>query len=106
MNQKIGPYHIVDFPSARRDTLNFLDLFWSKHCIYGLLEVDVTLAKQFIEDHKARTGELLSFTGYLVYCLAHAVDEDKSVQAYLKGRKQLVMFDDVDVGMTLERMVN
>ena len=105
MSQKLGPYHVVALPPARRDTPNFPDLIWVKHCIYGLLEVDVTVARQFIADHKARTGETLSFTGYLTYCLARAVDQDKSVQAYLKGRKQLVMFDDVDVGMTIERQL-
>jgi Pyruvate/2-oxoglutarate dehydrogenase complex, dihydrolipoamide acyltransferase (E2) component, and related enzymes len=52
-----------------------------------------------------QTGEGLSFTGYLAYCLARAVDEDKSVQAYLKGRKKLVMFDDVDVGLPVEREI-
>ncbi|MCE3276245.1 MAG: hypothetical protein K0R13_2100, partial [Propionibacteriaceae bacterium] len=36
------------------------------------------------------------FTSYRAFCLARAVDEDKSVQAYLKGRKHLVIFDDVD----------
>jgi hypothetical protein len=106
MNKKIGPYHIVDLPPARREVPNFLDLYWWKHCMYGLLEVDVTAAKQSIEEYKARTGELLSFTGYLVFCLACAVDEDRSVQAYLKGRKQLVLFDDVDVGMTIERLID
>lgn len=39
----------------------------------------------------------------LAFCLARAVDEDKSVQAYLKGRRQLVIFDDVDVFMPVER---
>jgi pyruvate/2-oxoglutarate dehydrogenase complex dihydrolipoamide acyltransferase (E2) component len=73
--------------------------------MYGLLEVDVNVARQFISEYKARTGETLSFTGYLVFCLARAVDEDKSVQAYLKGRKQLVMFDDVDVGISIERQI-
>ena len=106
MNKKIGPYHIVDLPPARQEVSNFLELYWWKHCMYGLLEVDVTVAKQFIEAYKARTGELLSFTGYLVFCLARAIDEDKSVQAYLKGRKQLVVFDNVDVGMTIERRVD
>lgn len=106
MNPKIGPYHIVDLPPARRETPNFVDLYWWKHCMYGLLEVDVTAAKQFIEDYKVRTGELLSFTGYLVFCFGQAVDEDKSVQAYLKGRKQLVMYEDVNVGMTVERKIN
>ena len=34
-----------------------------------------------------KTGEQLSFTGYLIFCLARAVDEDKTVQAYLKGQQ-------------------
>ncbi len=70
--------------------------------MYALLEVDVTIARKFIEDYKAQTGEQLSFTGYLISCLACAVDEDKAVQAYRKGGKQLVVFDDVDVGLMIE----
>jgi pyruvate/2-oxoglutarate dehydrogenase complex dihydrolipoamide acyltransferase (E2) component len=105
MNEKAGPYHVVDLSVGRRVVLNMLDLVRPKHSMYGLLEVDVTVARQCIEEHKARTGEVLSFTGFLTHCLARAVDEDKSVQAYLKGRKQLVLFDDVDVGVMVEHKV-
>jgi pyruvate/2-oxoglutarate dehydrogenase complex dihydrolipoamide acyltransferase (E2) component len=96
------PYHIVDMPPERRGMAAFLELKSNRHCMYALLEVDVTVARQFIEGYKAQTGESLSFTGYLIYCLARAVDEDKAVQAYRKGSKQLVMFDDVDVGFMIE----
>jgi pyruvate/2-oxoglutarate dehydrogenase complex dihydrolipoamide acyltransferase (E2) component len=48
---------------------------------------------------------VLSFTGYLVLCLARAVDENKAVQACRKGRKQLVVFDDVHVGIMVERKI-
>jgi len=106
MKEKLGFYQVVELPVARRDTPNFLDLIQVKHSMYGLLEVDVTVARQFIAEHKAQTGETLSFTGYLTFCLARAVDENKSVQSYLKGHKQLVLFDDVDVGMTIERQIN
>jgi pyruvate/2-oxoglutarate dehydrogenase complex dihydrolipoamide acyltransferase (E2) component len=82
-----------------------LDLSEPKHSMYGLLEVDVTLARQFIEKHRAHTGETLSFTGFLIVCLARAVDENKAVQAYLKGQKQLILFDDVDVGVMIEHKV-
>ncbi len=102
MNTKIGPYQVVDLTPGRRIWLNTLDLSWTPHAIYGLLEVDVTVARRFIAEHKRRTGETLSFTGYLTYCLARAVDEDKTVQAYLKNRKQFVIFDDVDVGLMVE----
>jgi pyruvate/2-oxoglutarate dehydrogenase complex dihydrolipoamide acyltransferase (E2) component len=96
---------VLDLPSARRDTPNLLEVYWWKHSVYGLLEVDVTVVRQFIAAHKARTGEALSFTGYLAFCLAHAVAEHPSVQAYLKGRKHLVVFDDVDVGLPVERTI-
>ncbi len=103
MKQQVTPHHVVDLSPGRRVWLRFLDWDWQKHCMYGLLEVDVTVVRQFIEEHKAHTGEQLSFTGYLALCLARAVDEDKSVQSYIKAGKQLVMFDDVDVGMMVER---
>ena len=88
-------YRVVELPPGRRGTHNSLDVYWSSHNIYGLLDVDVTNVRRFIEAHEARTGEALSFTGYLAFCLGRAVDEDKSVQAYPKGRKGLVIFDDV-----------
>jgi pyruvate/2-oxoglutarate dehydrogenase complex dihydrolipoamide acyltransferase (E2) component len=102
MNKKIRGCHVVDLSPARRLMINMLDLSGPAHNMYGLLEVDVTIARQFIEEHRARTGETLSFTAFLTLCLACAVDENKAVQAYLKGRKQLVLFDDVDVGMMIE----
>mgnify|MGYP002682608981 CR=1 FL=1 len=105
MNDKLGPHHVVDLAPGRRAWLNTLDISWPAHSIYGLLEVDVTLVRRFIAAHKARTGETLSFTGFLTSCLAHAVAEDKSVQSYLKGSRQLVTFDDVDVGLMVEGQI-
>jgi hypothetical protein len=105
MNERIGPYHVVAFPQARQAVLSFLGLSSWGHTIFALLEVDVTVARRFMDEHEARTGEGLSFTGYLTFCLGRAVDEDKSVQAYRKGRDQLVVFDDVDVGMMIERQI-
>jgi pyruvate/2-oxoglutarate dehydrogenase complex dihydrolipoamide acyltransferase (E2) component len=105
VDSRTGPYRVVDLTPSRRAWLNTLDLPGPKHCMYGLLEVDVTVARQRIAEHKARTGETLSFTGFLTLCLARAVDEDKAVQAYLKGRKQVMLFDDVDVSLMVERKI-
>jgi pyruvate/2-oxoglutarate dehydrogenase complex dihydrolipoamide acyltransferase (E2) component len=98
-------YQIVEFPPDRRDMPVINALNARKHFMYGLLEVDVTCARQFLAASKARTGETPSFTGFLAWCLARAVDEDKTVQAYRKGHKQLVLFDDVDVGLMIERQL-
>src|SRR5512136_1894830 len=102
MNTKTKSYQVVNLTAGRRVWLNMLDLPGTKHSMYGLLEVDVSNARQLITDYKARTGETLSFTGFLIYCLAKAVDENKEVQAYMKGRKRIIIFDDVDVAMMVE----
>ena len=105
MNEQAQPYRVVEFPPDRRDMPAINALNATKHFMYGLLEVDVTCARQFIADHKVQTDEQLSFTGYLALCLAKAVDENKIVQAYRKGRTQLLVCDDVDVGLMVERKV-
>jgi len=105
MNKDVGPYQIIDFSPGRRVWVNALELSWPAHAIYGLLEVDVTIVRQFIAEHKERTGETLSFAGYLTLCLGRAVDEDKSIQAFRKGSRHLVLFEDVNVGLMVERKV-
>lgn len=105
MKKEIGPYRVVDLPAGRRIWLNTLDLSWPAHTMYGLVEVDVTVARRSIAEHKARSGETLSFAGFLAFCLARAVDEDKAIQAYRKGNGKLVLFDDVNVGLMVERQV-
>lgn len=102
MNTKSIPHQVVDLSPGRRIWVNTLELSWTAHAIYGLLEVDVTAARKYIAEHKARTGESLSFTAFLAFCLARALEEHKEVQACLKGRRQMVMFDNVNIGLMVE----
>jgi pyruvate/2-oxoglutarate dehydrogenase complex dihydrolipoamide acyltransferase (E2) component len=102
MNVNVNPYRVIDLSPGRRVMINMLNLAREKHSMIGLLEVDVTVPRQIIDEYKERSGETLSFTGYLTCCLGRAVDENREVQAYLKGRKQLILYDDVDVGIMVE----
>jgi pyruvate/2-oxoglutarate dehydrogenase complex dihydrolipoamide acyltransferase (E2) component len=62
-------------------------------------------ARIAIRDRSAQTGVRISFTGWVVKCLAQAVSEHKYIHAVRKGNKQLVIFDDVDVNIVVERAV-
>lgn len=73
-----------------------------RHLFYGFMEADVTLARQALQAHKARTGETLSFTAFLVGCLGRAIDQHKLVHAYRDWRGRLVLFDEVDVVTLIE----
>lgn len=66
----------------------------------------MTEARQAIRDHRARTGEALSFTAFVVSCLAAAIDEDRRMHALRKGRSTLVLYDEVDVTVLVETDVD
>jgi pyruvate/2-oxoglutarate dehydrogenase complex dihydrolipoamide acyltransferase (E2) component len=95
-------YQIVPLPKIRRLMVDGGRLARQKHLIHGLVEMDVTDARRLIRDHKARTGEALSFTAFVMACLGRAVDMNKHMQAYRTWREQLVIFDDVDVNTMFE----
>jgi len=105
MEQQHAAYQVVPYPKMRRLEALAYRSVQHKPMIHGLLEVDVTGARARLREHKATTGESLSFTAFLTACLAKAVDEHKAVQAYRKGRKRLIVFDEVDVYTPIERDV-
>lgn len=97
----IGSYKKSRFP-RHRELLGNLASLGPKYPIQVLVEIDVTRARTRIRDYKEKTGETLSFTAWLTKCIAQAVTEYRQVQAYRKG-KELIVFDDVDVGFAMER---
>src|SRR6266704_1921690 len=105
MKQKHIDYQMVPYPKLRRIIAVMLRSFQRMPMMHGLIEVDVTTARAHLREHKVTTGESLSFTAFLIACLAKAVDEHKAVQAYRKGRKCLIVFDEVDVYTPIERDV-
>jgi pyruvate/2-oxoglutarate dehydrogenase complex dihydrolipoamide acyltransferase (E2) component len=98
-------YKIVPLSSSRLPQIDYMDVARQKHVIHVLTEMDVTQARGLLRAHKERTGEALSFTAYLVACVARTVDADKMAHAYRQGRRKLVIFEDVDVNTIIERPV-
>jgi 2-oxoacid dehydrogenases acyltransferase (catalytic domain) len=96
-------HQVVQLPKMRRLASDIGWLVRNRYTIRGLLELDVTEPRRLIREHKARTGETLSFTAFLTKCVAQAVDDDKLVHAMFNWRGALVIFDDVDVGTLIER---
>ena len=90
------------FTAARRVIVDAGRWGARRHVIHGLLELDVTPARQILREHKVRTGESLSFTGWIVACFAHAIDQDKRAHAYRDWRNRLILFEEVDVVTMIE----
>ena len=105
MKQKHADYKMVSYPKIRRFMAAARRTVQRTPRMHGLIEVDVSRARAHLRDHKAKTREALSFTAFLIACVAKAVDEHKAVQASRKGRNHLILFDDVDMLTYIERDV-
>jgi len=102
MKRQRAAAQVMPYPKYRRWMAQAYRSVQHKPMIHGLLEVDVTRARASLREHRAKTGEALSFTAFLATCLARAVDEHKSVQAYRQGSKRLILFEDVDIYTVIE----
>jgi pyruvate/2-oxoglutarate dehydrogenase complex dihydrolipoamide acyltransferase (E2) component len=102
MSKNDQAFEVVPFPRIRLPVIDVMRIAHRKHTIHGLLEVDVTVTRQAIREHMARTGEKLSFTAFVAGCLGQSVDENKHLHARKDWRGRLVLFDDVDVKINVE----
>ena len=102
MNVDHMTYQALPFPMERQVTIQGGRLASRKHTIHALIEVDVTEPRRMIQEHKARTGEALSFTAFVITCLGKAIDQNKRMHAYCDWRKRLIVFDEVDVNTMIE----
>ncbi|HEX9067861.1 MAG TPA: 2-oxo acid dehydrogenase subunit E2 [Ktedonobacterales bacterium] len=97
--------HSVPFPWIRVPIVDSLRAARRVPLMHALIEVDVTEARRSLRDLHRRSGVAVSFTGYLVRCVAVAVARHPQMQAHRSGRRHLVLYDDVDVCMPIEHDV-
>ncbi|WP_084959930.1 2-oxo acid dehydrogenase subunit E2 [Thermoactinospora rubra] len=93
---------LVSLPPMRQAQIDLLTFAARLRAMLGLLEVDVTRARQIMRERRAE-GEDLSFTAFAVACLARTVIEHPEVQGLPAGRTRVLVFDDVDVSVQIER---
>ncbi len=101
MRTRARGYTLVPYSRLRRAAQD-LEVLQRPHLIHALLEANVSWPRAAIDAHEKVTGEHLSFTAFLVTCVARAVDEDKIMHAYRKGRRHLILYEDVDVAVLVD----
>lgn len=102
----MSSFRSVPFPDSRISTIDVYELGKSRHHIAALLEIDVTEARLAIRRLRQQSGRGLSFTAWLTKCIADAVKQYPEAAAYLSRGRKRILFDDVDVSITVEKQVN
>jgi pyruvate/2-oxoglutarate dehydrogenase complex dihydrolipoamide acyltransferase (E2) component len=100
---KSGDYEVGRFTKAREMITDAVTMAKYYNHIVGLIEVDVTKGLEILTKHRERTGERLSFTSWIMKCLAQSVSENLVVQTFRKGWRKTITFKDVDIKCLVEK---
>jgi pyruvate/2-oxoglutarate dehydrogenase complex dihydrolipoamide acyltransferase (E2) component len=102
---KPAPHKVVRFPLMRNYIIDMMSEGRRKNTVHMLFEADAT----FIFDQLQRiNGELvtkITLTSYIAKVLADTVAANPHMHAYRHGQKKLVLFDNVDLSVIVERKI-
>lgn len=96
-------YTIKSFPSSRQFTIDVGKIGMRKHHIKALIEIDVTESRKKIKNKRNESGIRFSFTSWVLKCISQAVSEHEQVHALRKGKNKLVIFNDIDISILVEK---
>jgi pyruvate/2-oxoglutarate dehydrogenase complex dihydrolipoamide acyltransferase (E2) component len=75
-----------------------------KNTIHSMTEVDITIPRLLIKDYYEKTRIKLSFTAYIVTCLATTISKYPQFNSFIKGRK-ILLLDDITISVLVEREI-
>ncbi|TFG99245.1 dihydrolipoamide acyltransferase [Candidatus Thorarchaeota archaeon] len=105
MTDNLGKFEVKRFPKNRILVIDNMEMGARTHHMKGLFELDVTDGRIKIKSFKERTGKDISFTAWVMKCVALAVAEHKHVHALRKGKKEIVIFDEINISLPVEKKV-
>jgi len=95
---------IVDNPRIRIPTIDAGRLGNTGTGMVGLLEIDITCLREKIRKLRGQ-NIMFSFTACMIKLIGDCIAENKVVQAGLINERKMVLFDDVDFSISIERSI-
>ncbi len=103
--KNIGHYKEETFHKSRVGTVDIGYVSQSKHQITALIELDVTEARKSLRE-KRKDNQYMSFNAWLIKCVSEAIKEHPEIHGIRKGKKKIIVFDDIDISIMIEKEVD
>lgn len=99
-------YKLKTFPKSRIATIDIGEISKHKHHVIGMFELDVTVCREKIKAHNKTAKDKISFNAWMVSVIASTLKQYEDAASFLKGKKKLIVFDDINVSVIVEKNVN
>lgn len=106
LRQPSAPGQHRSYPQLRNVILDIMAEGRRKNIINLLFEADLTLLRRQLSQIDLASGQRFSLTACILHALARSIDEDRAMQAYRLGATKLVVFDEVDLAVMIERKID
>ena len=98
-------FQISPLSFNRRAVIASASVTKEKNTIHSFTEVDIAKPKKLLDNHFAATGERLSFTAYIVACLARTLKDHPHFNSFIRGRKQIIL-NDLTISVLVEKDID
>ncbi|PKL85310.1 MAG: dehydrogenase [Ignavibacteriae bacterium HGW-Ignavibacteriae-1] len=99
-------YKIYKFPQSRIATIDVCEIGKQKHHVTGLIELDISKSREKIRDYNRNNSNKISFTAWIIYVISHTISQYETASSYLNGRNKLIIFEDINVSVIVEKDLN
>ncbi len=99
------PYTYQEIPRSRIATFDIFSIGLFKHHVSAILEFDVTESRKKLQELR-RSGLDISFNAWLIKTISMVVVQHKEAAAYLYNKKKLILFNDVNVSILVEKKLD
>jgi pyruvate/2-oxoglutarate dehydrogenase complex dihydrolipoamide acyltransferase (E2) component len=103
IKQPPSPGIHLPYPKLRNFIHDIMAEGRRKNIIHLFFEADITPLRYHLDQYNQETDQRISLTACIAKSLAGAIDEDRSMHAYRHGKSKLVLFDEIDLAVMIER---
>jgi pyruvate/2-oxoglutarate dehydrogenase complex dihydrolipoamide acyltransferase (E2) component len=96
-------YEVINISKSKQAQIDYVEEGRKKPLVWAIGHIDVTKPREYFRTHVDDQGKPYSFAAYMAYLLGQAILEHPKINAYMLGRKKLVVFKDVDIVCVVER---
>jgi pyruvate/2-oxoglutarate dehydrogenase complex dihydrolipoamide acyltransferase (E2) component len=97
-------YEIIGFPESRLSVIDLGKIGITKHAMYCLLEIDVTVPREKLRQLR-RQGKRISFTAWMTKTIGRCIADHPLVHALAFRKKSVIAFKDVDISIMVEKEI-
>lgn len=97
-------YRFEKIPRSRIATFDIFDVGLRKHHINAMLEFDVTDSRTKLRDLRKK-GKAVSFNAWIIKVIGSVLQKHPEAAAYFYNKKRLIIFDDINVSMIVEKKI-